>query len=248
MPVKNFEEKDMLIRKILARLFTATQVKIIDLDYSPDRSFSLDSVLEEVIDLRETGDRRPVIIYGFDRLHQVRNCKGVHVLDLPGVFYLQLPCRIENINKILQKAQNPASDNENFLEERQLLQYAIGKARAYAHTCDNVCMVMEGNIKNARKSFDSKPDVFPEALTDFRPERMERLKTKYGELEPLMLRLGIKGAENIPDILSNAVHNAEGISIAKMPGEALLLAKRCEKAMREVVKIMSAVKERYHDR
>ena len=226
----------------------ADKVEIIGDCEGIDDSGGIMAGIEEAVARRAQGDLRPVVIYGFDSLEKVKQRESGSILSAPGVFYLKLPALLSHVKSILQKAASFKVSDQGAIDDESICRYAIQKIRAFKHTCDNVWMSMEGNTNAARNSLKDTPGTKPSALKDFRQARIERLAEEYRQLESLTARLGIEGAEQVPNIMIEVIDMIGRIhEDTESPHEAVELAAECVKRIQDVANILSKVKELEHN-
>jgi len=204
--------------------------------------------IEEIVGRRVRGDLRPVVIYGFDSIEKIKRRESGSILNTPGIFYLKLPALLSHVKSILQKAANFKVFDQDVVDNESIRRYAIQRIRAFKHTCDNVWMSMEGNTNAARSSLNDSPGTKPSSLKEFRQVRIERLAEEYSQLKSLTARLGIEGAEQLPNIMAEVIDMTGQIHKDSVsPQEAVELAAECVKKMQDVAKILSKVKELEHN-
>ena len=226
----------------------ADKLEIIGACEGIDDSGGIMTGIGEVVARRARGDLRPMVIYGFDGLERLKQREGGTILDAPGVFYLKLPALLSHVKSILQKAASFKVSDQGAIDDESIRRYAIQKIRAFKHMCDNIWMSMEGNTNAARSSLNDSPGTKPSSLKEFRQARIERLAEEYSQLESLTARLGIEGAERVPNIMVEVIDMIGRIyENAVSPKEAVELAAECVKKMKEVSKILSKVKELEHN-
>jgi len=238
-----------MIKKVLQHVYPeANLVEIISAYHGEAGIMGMDSGIRLLIARRARGDMRPVVIYGFDSLEKVKQLESGSILSAPGVFYLKLPALLSHVKDILKEAANFKVPDEGAIDDESIRHYAIQKIRAFKHTCDNVWMSMQGNTNAARSSLNDSPGTKPSALKEFRQARIKKLAEEYRQLESLMARLGIEGAEQVPNIMVEVVDMIGQIhEDVVSPQEAVELAAECVKKMQEVANILSKVKELEHN-
>ena len=235
-----------IIKKVLLAIHP--DVEVIDVFCPENDSPIFTAGIEEVVDRRARGDLRPVVIYGFDSEEKIKRRERGSILNAPGVFYLKLPALLSHVKSILQKAASFKVLDQDVIDNESIRRYAIQRVRAFKHTCDNVWMSMQGNTNAARSSLNGLPGTKPSSLKDFRQARIESLAEEYRQLESLTARLGIEGAEQVPNIMDEVIDMTAQIhEDAVSPQEAIKLAAECVKRMQEVAKILSKAKELEHN-
>jgi hypothetical protein len=238
-----------MIKKVLQQTCPESKrVKVIDVYHGEDGTAGYNSGIAFLIAKRARGDLRPMVIYGFDSLERLKQREGGSILNDPGVFYLKLPALFPHVKSILQKAANFKVFDQDVVDNESIRRYAIQRIRAFKHTCDNVWMSMEGNTNAARSSLNDSPGTKPSSLKEFRQVRIERLAEEYSQLKSLTARLGIEGAEQLPNIMAEVIDMTGQIHKDSVsPQEAVELAAECVKKMQDVAKILSKVKELEHN-
>lgn len=234
----------MLISEILDALFPGTGMIFIDLDKRPDGLFSVGAGLETAISLRADKDLRPIIVVGFDSIDRVREHENGYALQLPGIFYLRVPCTFAELQNLTGEANKVNIPVETSLKKDALQPYALKKVRAFKHRCDNVWMAMKGNSASAQRALKSHPNSYPDALADFDPERIRNLIKEYKVIEPYARQLKMEKAEAVRMLLDKASNAAmlikEGrISADEAVGESI----RCADLIKEIAAILSKAGE-----
>lgn len=226
----------------------ADKLEIIGTCEGIEGSIGITGGIEEVVARRARGDLRPVVICGFDSVEKIKQRESGSILNAPGVFYLKLPALLSHVKSILQKAASFKVLDQNVVDNESIRRYAIQRVRAFKHTCDNVWMSMEGNTNAARSSLNDSPGTKPSALQEFRQARIERLAEEYSQLESLATRLGIEGAEQVPNIIVEVIDMIGRIhEDAVSSKDAIELAAECVKKMQDVSEILSKAKELKHN-
>ena len=102
----------------------------------------------------------------------------------------------------------------------------------------------DANASRAEKALKRSPLTMPSALKEFKIPRLEKFAAEYEALDLFSRRLGIKGAELVPDKMSEAIRLTEQISKGNdPPQESVTLAMKCVEHLKAVAHILSTVKE-----
>ncbi|MBW1801810.1 MAG: hypothetical protein JRJ85_13890 [Deltaproteobacteria bacterium] len=201
--------------------------------------------LEEVKQERAKGNpKRAVLIYGFDSEENIRQHQDIAILDAPGVFYLRLPALVSDIKKVLKKAINTQIPDDNAIDEKSFRDYAIREIRAFKHSCDNLWMSMSSSAHRAEKAIEKDKTIAPVALKQLKLEFVESLSEKYRELEPMIIRLGIKNANEIGRLFEDASEAVRKIEDGKtVLREAVDLAFAAFQKIKKASELLSRIKE-----
>jgi len=235
-----------LIEKALKTIFPQSdRVAICHAYGRHERTGDLFDGLEDVKARRARGDlMRPVLIYGFDPEERVREHESGSILDAPGVFYVRLPARLSDIDAIIQKAAHVEIPAHQAIDEKSFCDYAVKQIRAFKHRLDNVCASMEMNANRARKELERSPGVMPRALSEFKASIIQNLLTEYGELDGLVKRIGIPGADRVPGMMKQLLIKVQEIEGGKTdPTESLNSAFFCVEAGQAMSTILGRAKE-----
>ena len=233
---------DQLIIAILKSLYPETtfepyisKKQFIDI---PSRS---QGIIEQIV-LGKS--KLPLVFYDFDNIEPKQKNAIASPLNLPGIYYVKLPCPLKKIEKVVQEAANFKIPKDRSIYEKIFRQYAIKKIRTFKHHCDNVWMAMEGNANSARNDLKAYPEDIPEALTEFNKKRIEDLNDEYIVVNDLICKLNLEKSANIPNIFKETIGKAIQIEKGKISAdEAIELLAECAGQIKSISKILSKVKE-----
>jgi hypothetical protein len=105
-------------------------------------------------------------------------------------------------------------------------------------------MSMSANANRARRSIENSPEVIPDAILEFRSDRIKGLLEDYKGIEQMAIRLGIEGADQGEKIIRDIIEMIGQIETNRVsPQVAVDLALRCVERLQDVSKTLARAKE-----
>ncbi len=232
-----------LIERVLHALFPEFESRIVF--FSVDESHrGLEAGVEMLIDLRERGDLRPVVIHGFHDFARLRQGPNGPVLDAPGVFYLKLPASLSAVGSVLKTAAAVQVPDAGGLDGKYRRHWNIGKIRAFKHACDNAWMSLKTNANRGRKALAGSPGKTPPAVRTLKRSRAGNLVEEYRRLKTIAEQLEIKNADLAGALLSRASRILRDMKRGGAPAEEIFdMAMDCSEKIRAVSEILNVARE-----
>lgn len=236
-----------LIQELIYKMKPAyKKLKIVAADGTLQNTEGTTNSMERVVESRVHGDRRAVVIYGYDHLDIVKQRQYGSLLSEDGIFYLQLPARLEQVYPMLDTALNykDGKQGKSILQGAEYI-YALQKIGAFKHRCDNLWMSMQSKLSIQKAASKKTEPVAVKRLIN-RPY-IERFSKEYEtEIEKIVMQIGLKRAKEIPMLFSNVIKSANKFVIeAESPvtKETLKELSGCVKKIQAISEILSTAKE-----
>jgi len=234
-----------LIRDTLNIVNSSYQkLEIYPIDGLPGETANGRTGLELIVERRTQGDRRAVVLYGFDSSERVKQRSHGEILKAPGVFYLKLPSTLGQVNTVLKKAKKFREADYTKAEKAVTYRYALQQIRSFKHRCDNLWMSMQSNINRIKEGRNNKIPVPIGGNVDL--AYMELFASEYKMIESMALQTGLKDVEKVSQLFVDIVESMRSIeTIAEQttPEEKKAVILECVKRIKSVSNILSAAKE-----
>ena len=155
------------------------------------------SAFSELLGLRNSGNLAPVIILGFDHVKNLHERQRTILEDTGNsVFYLRLPCSLEQLRAMFSQAAEAADAKKDFLDRQE----AVGRIRAFKHSCDNIDFSRSMTTNQAKVNLIDAPGQVLAEMREFNSKHMGRLVQEYNDLSDLVEALALPGADALPGL------------------------------------------------
>ena len=236
-----------LIQELINKINPAyKKLKIVAVDGACHETERISNSMEHVVESRMHGDRQPVVIYGFDSLERVTKRQYGSIMNEEGIFYLQLPIRVEQVCSILDKAINyRQSKTEKIILQGTKRIYAIETIRAFKHRCDNLWMSMQSDL-SIHIAAPQKIEMV--AIDQFlQLSYIEKFAKEYeDDINNIASQVCLKRASQIPKLFSSLIkitNKYKKGSLLPVTKETLTDLSACIKKIKTISEILSAAKE-----
>jgi len=193
------QENDPLFKSIISRIFHSigalpSDCIITNIAYSGNKGGNVQYPgLQHVTKLRTAGDKSPVICYGFVNKERLFRAPEASVLRSDGIFYLQLPCTIQKMQK-LREVILGSEINASLDAGTTLVEYCK-HIRLLIHNLNNVIGTIEPNINGLKtaneNSIQTEWKIIRKAILSAGPERIKK-EIQLGET---LTKLAGKGSK-----------------------------------------------------
>lgn len=142
-------------------------------------------------ELRSQGDKAFIIFYGFEKEERLRKIVNASILNSEGVFYLQLPCKIEKLKELIGSIDK-GKQIKRPLDESTSRAETIKGIKLLKHNLANFLGTIEPNInalRNADKlALNAERTLFIKTLSKAGRDRLD----KEVEVLERIIKLGHK--------------------------------------------------------
>ena len=153
-----YEETEMLKKALGGALdslkLKASNTLLVNTAYSNGGALKAAySGLQFVTRLRGDGDKSFVIFYGFDSEERLRKVSAASILNSDGIYYLQLPCKIDKIRKIITSIDGSGTIGKPLDDDTHRAEI-IKSIKLLKHNLVNVLGTIEPNISGLKNADD----------------------------------------------------------------------------------------------
>ncbi|MBM4305199.1 MAG: hypothetical protein FJ115_00095 [Deltaproteobacteria bacterium] len=201
--------------------------------------------MELLYQRRAQGDRKAILIYGFDSLDRLKKMWGKEIFEASGIFYIKLPSSLDEIKSALNQAMRYEEPGlESAADEGVRKQFLIEKIREFKHGFDNLWMSMETSLNLIKRFLPKRPLDNATIRKKLNISSIKKRVAQSGHLLDLINQVDLSRSEDLRKLFKEIMKDLGHIEKDKVSEEQLLMSfSECIQRIRQVSEILSEAKE-----
>lgn len=222
--LKIYENSEILkraISKTLSPFKGSADIIIMNISYSNGQeSNALYSGMKYIVNLRaEKKDNSPAIFYGFESLKNLKKKPEASILNSPAVEYIQIPFRLSELRKRINKVTGQKITEEP-LDEKTAHSLAMERLSGVKHDLKNATILLNQHIQGLKSTEDERKREKWNTLAEFGDDFITKRAQRYNKVKDVIEGsfLMNRSIRQVPGLLKKAEEGFKSLKTIIKPG------------------------------